>query len=215
MQQKVFLFVMLLTLWMSTAIPAPLPAHAAPPAGLTTADWAQIQSQLAPQAITAYTQQAKLTAPDPANNDQLGVSVAVSGNTAVVGVPLDDDGGINSGSAYVFVRNGGSWSQQAKLIANDAATEDRFGLAVAISGDTAVVGAWGDDDSGSNSGSAYVFVRSGVTWSQQAKLTASDPAPEDWFGTSVAISGDTAVVGALLDDDGASSSGSAYIFVRK
>ncbi len=155
----------------------------------------------------------KLTASDAALKDQFGFSVALSGDTALVGARRDDDAGSNSGSAYVFVRSGTTWTEQAKLTASDAAVDDRFGLGVALSGDTALVGAYRDDDAGSDSGSVYVFVRSGTTWTEQAKLTASDAAADDRFGTSVALSGDTALVGAYLDDDAGSSSGSAYVYI--
>ena len=161
-----------------------------------------------------WSEQQKLTASDAAWNDDFGTSVALSGDTAVVGAPFDDDAGSASGSAYVFVRSGTRWSQQQKLTASDAAPNDDFGLAVALSGDTAVVGAIGDDDAGRDSGAAYVFVRSGTRWSQQQKLTASDAASNDLFGISVAVSGDTAVVGAYADDDAGGDSGAAYVFVR-
>jgi len=153
----------------------------------------------------SWSQQAKLTASDAAGGDDFGVSVAISGNTIVVGADLNDD----AGSAYVFVRSGTSWSQQAKLTAGDAASADQFGFNVGISGETVVVGAVSDD---TITGSAYVFVRSGTSWSQQAKLTASDAAATDNFGISVGISGDTVVSGALFDDDGGTDSGSAYVF---
>ena len=162
----------------------------------------------------SWSQQAKLTAADAAAGDQFGLSVSVSGDTAVIGAFGDDDAGSTSGSAYVFVRDGGSWSQLAKLTAAGAAAGDQFGLSVSVSGDTAVVGAFGDDDAGSTSGSAYVFVRDGGSWSQLAKLTAAGAAAGDQFGRSVSVSGDTAVIGAWLDDDGGSNSGSAYVFVR-
>ncbi|HNU43663.1 MAG TPA: FG-GAP repeat protein, partial [Phycisphaerae bacterium] len=101
----------------------------------------------------------------------------------------------------------------AKLTAADAAASDRFGYSVAVSGDTAVIGAYGDDDGGSSAGSAYVFVRAGGAWSQQAKLTAADAAQGDEFGYSVAVSGDTAVIGAYQDDHaGGTDAGSAYVF---
>ncbi len=104
---------------------------------------------------------------------------------------------VNQGSAYVFVRSGGVWSQQQKLVASDAAAFDQFGTSVAISGETVVVGATVDDGTaGIDQGSAYVFVRSGGVWSQQQKLEASDAAAVDLFGFSVAISGETVVVGA-------------------
>ena len=164
--------------------------------------------------LNPFVQQSKLTASDGAVDDQFGVSITISGDTAVVGAYQDDDKGTDSGSAYVFVRSGTTWSQQAKLTASDGAAGDRFGVSIAISGDTAVVGAYQDDDKGTDSGSAYVFVRSGSTWPQQAKLTAIDGAAVDEFGGYVTISGDTAVVGAREDDDAGQASGSVYVFVR-
>jgi len=161
-----------------------------------------------------WTQQAKLTASDGQSDDQFGVSVSLDGDTALVGASGDDDRGATSGSTYVFVRSGSTWTQQAKLTASDGAANDYFGISVSLSGGTALVGAWGDDDKGSGSGSAYVFTRSGTTWTQQAKLTASDGVASDSFGSSVALSGDTALVSAFLDDDRGSASGSAYVFTR-
>ena len=108
----------------------------------------------------------------------------------------DDDNGSNSGSAYVYVRSNGVWSEQQKLTASDGASSDYFGYSVSIDGDTAVIGAYSDDDNGSDSGSAYVYVRSNGVWSEQQKLTASDGASSDYFGISVSIDGDTAVIGA-------------------
>ncbi len=163
---------------------------------------------------------AKLLAADGAAGDQFGYSVALSGDTALIGARFDDDdvNGLESGSAYVFTRSGTIWSQQAKLTAADGAARDWFGVRVAISGDTAVVTADADDDdvNGVESGSVYVFTRSGTTWSLQAKLTAADGAPVDLFGYSVALSGDTAVFGAKFDDDDVNGvdSGSAYVFIR-
>lgn len=162
-----------------------------------------------------WTQEAKLTASDAAANDEFGIDVALSGDTALVGAYLNDNvGGSDAGAAYVFVRSAGVWTQQAKLTADDAQPGDSFGNSVALSGETAVIAAFDDDDGGTNSGSAYVFVRSGITWNQQAKLTAADPATEDLFGVCVAVQGDTAVVGALRDDDAGANSGSAYVFTR-
>jgi len=138
--------------------------------------------------------------------------VAVSGDTAVIGAPRNDDAAGVSGSAYVFTRSGTSWTEQAKLTASDAEIGDLFGFSVAVSGDTAVIGAFLNDDAGSSSGSAYVFTRSGTTWTEQAKLTASDAAERARFGNSVAVSGNAAVIGAYKDADAGSSSGSAYVF---
>jgi hypothetical protein len=161
-----------------------------------------------------WDQTAKLTASDGDVNDWFGCSVSVSGDYAIVGAYLDDDNGISSGSAYIFLRSGTSWSQQQKLLALDGAASDYFGSSVSISGDLAIVGAYGDDDKGSYSGSAYIFLRSGTSWSQQAKLTASDGNAGDRFGNSVSISGDYAIVGAYGDDVNGTDSGSAYIFLR-
>ena len=140
--------------------------------------------------------------------------MGISGDTVVVGVALDDDAGSNSGSAYVFTRSSGAWTEQQKLTASDGAGNDRFGISVAISGDTVVAGAYQDSDAGNSSGSAYVFTRSGGAWTKQQKLTASDGAAADFFGFSVAISGDTVVAGAYQDSDAGNSSGSAYVFTR-
>jgi len=221
-----------------------------------------------------WTQVAKLTASDGADDDQFGISVSISGDTVIVGAFQDDEGGPFSGAAYIFVKPGSGWvdtTQDAKLTASDAASGKRFGFSVSISGDTAIVGgggtlntvyvfvkpgggwtgslnedakltgsdsvigddfgfsisisgdtaiagAWNDDDAGSSSGSAYVFVKPGGGWTgslnEDAKLTASDAVTADFFGFSVSISGDTAIVGASGDDDAGESSGSAYIFVK-
>ena len=140
--------------------------------------------------------------------------MALSGDTIVVGASHDDDGGSVAGSAYVFVRDGTSWFEQAKLTANDGAEGDRFGESVALSGDTVVVGAVFDGHAGGSlAGSAYMYVRDGTRWSEQAKLTASDAAASDHFGGSVALSGDTAMAGAGDDDHaGGINAGSVYVF---
>ena len=164
---------------------------------------------------TSWSQQAKLTASDAAASDRFGHSVGIYGDYAIIEAYKNDDDGIDSGSAYIFVRNGTSWSQQAKLTASDASTYDEFGRhGVGIYGDYCIVGSYNDDDDGGNSGSAYIFVRNGTSWSQQAKLTASDAAAGDFFGVSVGIYGDYVIIGADRDDDAGNNSGSAYIFVR-
>ena len=161
-----------------------------------------------------WAEQVKLTTNDVEAGDQLGSAVAISGDYAIIGSPSDDDAGSKSGSAYVFVRSGATWKEEAKLTANDAAEKDNFGSAVAISGDYAIVGSPSDDDAGSKSGSAYVFVHSGATWKEEAKLTANDAAAGDKFGSAVTISGKTALVGAASDDDAGEASGSVYAFLR-
>ena len=161
-----------------------------------------------------WSEQQKLTASDGAEHDEFGISVSIGGDTVVIGGVGDDDNGLISGSAYVYVRSNGVWSEQQKLTASYTVSGDLFGISVSIDGDTAVIGAWGNDDNGSNSGSAYVYVRSNGVWTEQQKLTASDGATGDRFGWSVSIDGDTAVIGARWDDDNGSNSGSAYIYVR-
>ena len=156
----------------------------------------------------------KINASDGGPFEEFGYSVSISGDYAVVGAFADDDSGSTSGSAYIFKRAGESWVQEAKLLPSDGAAGDRFGHSVSISDDYAVVGANGNDDNGSNAGSAYIFKRTGTSWAQQAKLLSSDGATDDEFGASVSISGDYAVVGSRDDDDNGTNSGSAYVYKR-
>ena len=154
----------------------------------------------------------QLTAYDGSAYDYFGNSVSISGDYAIVGAWGDDVAGIDRGSAYIFYRSGTNWIEQAKLTAPDGMDEDLFGYSVSISGDYAIVGSHYDDDNGSESGSAYIFYRSGTNWTEQTKLTAPDGAAYDWFGYTVSINGDYAAIGAHWDDDNGSNSGSAYIF---
>jgi len=171
-----------------------------------------IQTILFSTSVFADCELAKLLASDGAENDYFGNSVAISGDTAVIGAYSDNDNGNFSGSAYIFRYNGSSWTEEAKILASDGAAGEEFGISVAISDDIALIGAFLDDEKGTESGSAYIFRFNDPNWVQEAKLLASDGAKYDRFGTSVAISGDTAVIGAYGDDDKGSSSGSAYIF---
>lgn len=199
---------------------------------------------------TTWSQQAYLKASNTALNFVFGVSLDISGDTIVVGSQYETSAatGVNgnafdrsltsAGAAYVFVRNGTTWSQQAYLKASNTGLNDLFGTAVAVSGDTIVVGALYEasasagvngnqaDNSANNAGAAYVFVRSGTTWSQQAYLKSSNPAINDVFGALVDIDGDTIVVGAPWEDSAATGvggnqadntsneAGAAYVFVR-
>jgi len=162
----------------------------------------------------------KLSASDAADNDYFGGSVSINGDYVVVGAYYEDGAGINRGAVYIFSRNQGgtnNWGEVAKLIASDPENVDYFGYSVAISGDTVVVGAPGEDGLGTNRGAAYVFDRNeGGTdnWGEVAKLTASDPEDDDDFGFSVALSGDTVVVGSVYEDGLGINRGAAYIFDR-
>jgi hypothetical protein len=164
---------------------------------------------------TTWTQQAYLIPSGVVVVGYFGWSVALFGNTALVGSPGDTVGANSSqGATYVFTRSGTTWSQQQRLTVADGAEYDEFGLSVALDGNTALVGAYHDDvGANAHQGSAYVFTRSGTTWAQQAHLIASDGAAEDEFGWSVALSGDTALVGAYLDDIGTNNNqGSVYFY---
>jgi len=168
-----------------------------------------------------WTQQAELTASDGANGDSFGTSVGLSGSAVVLGAPNKTVGSTAyQGAAYVFVESGGTWSQQSELTSSDGAFGDQFGSSVGVSGSTVVVGAW-DKAVGLNSiqGVAYVFVRSGTMWSQQAELTASDGVANDWFGWSVAVAGNTVVVASPCHKSSSGcpiqpGPGAAYVFVQ-
>ena len=150
----------------------------------------------------------KLLPDDGAAFDEFGVSVAISGEVAIVGARFDDANGSFSGSAYLFDTTTGR--QIAKLLPNDGAGSDLFGMSVAISESIAIVGALLDDDNGFDSGSAYLFDT--TTGRQVAKLLPNDGTAFDWFGYSVEITGQTAIVGAPRGDDNGTNSGSAYLF---
>ena len=164
---------------------------------------------------SSWSQQgADLVASDHADFDWFGSSVAVSGDTVIVGAYHQ---ATLAGAAYIFVHNGADWVQKAKLTAPAPAKLDEFGLSVAVSGDTALIGAMGRavGTLGVRQGAAYVFVRSGSTWSQQSELTADDGALYDYFGQTVALDGDTALVGAPGHAVGSlTSAGAAYVFSR-
>jgi len=223
------------------------------PNGLSGNDLTSIQMQIVADLTTdpVFEQQAYVKASNTDVSDEFGFSVAISGDTLVVGAFSEDSNatGVNgdeadnsassSGVVYVFNRTAGVWSQQAYIKASNTQTGDYFGQSIAISGDTLVVGAHGEDsnatgvngdetdDSASKSGAAYVFIRTAGTWSQQAYLKASNAGAHDEFGWSVAISGETVVVGAHQEgsyatgvngdqsDDFTSDAGAAYVFTRE
>jgi uncharacterized repeat protein (TIGR01451 family) len=158
---------------------------------------------------STWTQQQELTASDGAQNNGFGMTASMDGNTAVIGAPGGNGG---KGAAYIFVRNGATWSEQQKLTASDGVVNDSFASSLAISGDSVIIGAL---DKNLGQGAAYVFARSGATWTQQQKLTASDGVVNDNFGAAVAISQDAAMVGAPGKAIGAKASqGQVYYFAR-
>ena len=161
---------------------------------------------------STWVQEARLSASDGFLRDQLGVAVSLDADTLVAGAPLKRIGGASNyanGAAYVFVRDGGGWTQQAKLTVTGA-NADLFGFSVAVAADRAVVGA---PYAGQSQGAAYVFARSGTTWSQQGRLSGADGAVGDEFGWSVAIGGDNVVVGAPFKGQEAElACGGVYVF---
>ncbi|MDH5669441.1 MAG: FG-GAP repeat protein, partial [Nitrospira sp.] len=201
-------------------------------------------------------QQAYVKASDTGDSDAFGTSVAISGDTLVVGAPGEDSNGVGvnpaapaqtdnsalaSGAVYVFARNAGVWSQQAYVKASNTGDSDLFGTSVSISGNQLVVGAPGEDgslttvvqgspnngtttDGATGAGAVYAFINPGGGWSQQAYVKAPNAESGDTFGGSVAISGDTLVVGAIgeestatgvggnQDDNSLVNAGAVYVF---
>jgi trimeric autotransporter adhesin len=224
--------------------PNPITVEVTAADGVTVRTYAVTANRLA--------QEAYLKASNAGTDDAFGISVALSGDTLAVGAPHEDsnaagvggnqtnDLAIDSGAVYVFTRTGTVWSQQAYLKASNTGAGDRFGISVALSGDTLAVGAPYEDsnavgvsgnqtnDLAIDSGAVYVFTRTGTVWSQQAYIKASNTGAGDEFGRSVALSGDILAVGANLEDSGAvgvggnqndtrnqaTDSGAVYVFTR-
>jgi hypothetical protein len=166
------------------------------------------------QSGTTWGQQAELTASNGVAGDEFGISVALSGSAAVVGAAFHPAHTFSHGpgAAYVFGLSGGSWGQQAELTESDAKGGDDFGWSVALNGSTALVGAW-NHAVGANfgQGAAFVFAQNGEAWRREAELTSSDGEGGNTFGWSVAVSGGTALAGAIRA--GSNLQGEAYVFV--
>ncbi|WP_245921683.1 FG-GAP repeat protein [Bowmanella denitrificans] len=164
----------------------------------------------------AWRYQSKIIASDGAAKDLFGISVAIDGNTILVGADLHDEKAENAGAVYVYVVNNHQWQQQAKLVASDGGKTDIFGVRVAISGDSALISARRDDieELGVDAGSAYLFVREGNTWTQERKLVSPDGAADDRFGRGVALSGDTAIISAMNHDANGTDTGALYVYKK-
>ena len=178
---------------------------------------------------TTWTEETKLYPSDPSKHGGFGRSVSLFDDTALIGVAADDDRGNNVGSVYVFTWNNTSrgesstamtWVEQTKLYASNATSADYFGASLPLHGNTALIGATGDDEKATNAGAVYVFTRqssssTGTVWTEQTKIYASDPAPEDGFGQSLSLHGDRALIGAYTDVNTTEiNTGSVYEFVR-
>ncbi len=162
----------------------------------------------------SFTAPQQLFASDAARGDQFGLTLALSGDTLIVGAPnAVGHGGSLSGAVYVFHRDGATWTQTQELAADDARPFDNFGFSLAIDGSRAVIGAPFHDGAAGNAGAAYVFEKKGDVWSQQARLTADDGAADDDFGSAVAVSGPAVAVGArAADPGGMRDAGAAYVY---
>lgn len=161
-----------------------------------------------------WTERQKLVPGDGATGDYFGKSVSMNGDYAIIGSTCDDDNGEDSGSAYIFKNDGSSWIQEAKIIASDGEPEEEFGWAVSINGDHAVIGVSSDDENGMNSGSAYIFKRDGLDWTEQTKLVPSDGGYWEQFGHAVSMKEDSAFICAVYDDENGQYSGSTYVYER-
>jgi len=158
---------------------------------------------------------AKLLASDGASDDRMGWSVDIDGDTAVVGAFFHDHQGVDSGAAYVFVRDGDTWTEQAELLPSDGKAGDQAGSnQIAVDGDTVLVGSHLHDDGVEDAGAVFIFERNDDAWVETGKIHANDRQPGDQFGVSVALDGETAIVGANGDDHPDGTQGSVYVFVR-
>ena len=163
---------------------------------------------------TTWSQQQKITAIDITADDHFGIGVDISNNYAIVGAYHAHSPAADAGAAYIFTRSGTNWTHQSKIVASDQASNDFFAYQVAIDGDYCIAGAYGDASPASDAGSVYVYTRSGVSWNQQQKLTASDQVAGDYLGWSLDISDDYIVSGANLAHAPGANSGAAYIYRR-
>ena len=166
----------------------------------------------APTVARVWTFTDRIVAANATGPIQFGSSVAKSGNYAIVGAPKDSHGGEATGAAYLFTKTASGWVQQAKLTAPDGVAGDDFGSSVGINGDYIVVGAPHHETGPTVDGAAYVFVRSGNTWVQSAKLTEPEGSGVGAFGASVAITEARVIVGAYTHDTPSSGAGAAYVF---
>jgi hypothetical protein len=168
----------------------------------------------------AWGERTRIDASDGLDGDLFGHGLSIDLDTLVVGAFLADNGGSNRGSAYVFERDLGgadAWGERTKIVASDAADDDYFGFAVGVNGDDAVVGAYQHDHGSTDGGGAYVFQRDeggADTWGERMELFGADTSNNDWFGYSVSMDADSAVVGAYKDNGLAFESGAAYVFGR-
>ncbi|HMI92863.1 MAG TPA: hypothetical protein VK509_15920 [Polyangiales bacterium] len=162
-----------------------------------------------------FREQARLTHPVPASDLRFGASLALAGNTLLVGSPGDDRDRVDSGAVFFFTRDGSLWGSGTRLAPMAPQAAAWFGSSVALDGERLAVGATGESGSSFTSGAAYVFERSGAGFRQQARVVAGNPGVADLFGDSVALAGDTLAVGAVGASTSQGSSGAVYLFARE
>ncbi len=189
-------------------------------AGLACLLLAGCQAKEEPIVEDTWASLLKLTASNPADSDNFAFALSLDGDYALIGAPSADSSLTDSGAAYLYLRSQGGldgWGEIKTLLASDAGAGDFFGCAVSISGDYAVVGAVGENGSGTDQGAAYVFYRyqgGADNWGQVKKLVGGDRADNDGFGYAIAIDGTTILVGADGEDGSGSDQGAAYIFTK-
>ncbi len=178
-------------------------------------NWAEDECQV--NIVNPFGREVRTLIPVAQNaGDWFGWSLASSDNYLIVGSQAEDTWGADAGGAYVFQRiDANSWSEGILLLAYDGNAGDNFGISVDIDGDYAIVGAFGADDNGNDAGAAYVFQRTGAnSWDTGTKLLPSEVTSGDYFGFTVGISGDYAIVGAYLNDTQGIDAGASYVFHR-
>ena len=163
---------------------------------------------------SSWVEEANIVPSDGAERDFFGNSVSIDSDWAIIGASNDDDKGEESGSAYIYKWNGTAWVQETKLTASDGAAGDQFSIDVSIKNDRAIIGAKGDDDNGESTGAAYIYEWNGTAWVEETKITASDGAANDQFGSSVSIDSNRAIIGAPVGTDSGVNSGVAYVYTR-
>ena len=162
-----------------------------------------------------WIQTAKLVPIDGSARDNFGTSAAIHGNRIIIGAYRDDEPAVDSGSAFIFEKVSGSWTEVTKVSASNGGTGDRFGQSVALYNNLAIVGAFYSDAAGTDSGTAYIYRFNGTTWAEEATLIHGNSAARDRFGVSVALDSSTAIVGAIGTDLTGPSSGSAIVFTEQ
>jgi len=163
----------------------------------------------------SWIEQTKLLASDGAYGDSFGCAVSIDGDNVIVGAYKDDDNGENSGSAYLFCRNEDMWIEETKLVSSNGLENDNFGCSVSISGDYAIIGAQCNDEVENAAGTAYIFQREEGTWVEKNKLLPTSSSSFAFFGSSVSIDRENALVGAPQDSvNQISDEGSVYLYNR-